>query len=100
MEFYIGKDLEGDLAQTEPDVFNLSNGGVDITDMSVIAKYVTDKDKLEELKGIIEQCRKWIADGTITVFDARMASIENDGQRLDDWLKIDGNNKTYAELNK
>ena len=68
--------------------------------MSVIAKYVTDKDKLEELKGIIEQCRKWIADGTITVFDARMASIENDGQRLDDWLKIDGNNKTYAELNK
>lgn len=29
-----------------------------------------------------------------------MASIENDGQRLDDWLKIDGNNKTYAELNK
>lgn len=100
MEFYIGKYLEGDLAQTEPDVFNLSNGGVDITDMSVIAKYVTDKDKLEELKGIIEQCRKWIADGTITVFDARMASIENDGQRLDDWLKIDGNNKTYAELNK
>lgn len=100
MEFYIGKYLEGDLAQTEPDVFNLSNGGVDITDMSVIAKYVTDKDKLEELKSIIEQCRKWIADGTITVFDARMASIENDGQRLDDWLKIDGNNKTYAELNK
>ena len=100
MEFYIGKYLEGDLAQTEPDVFNLSNGGVDITDMSVIAQYVTDKDKLEELKGIIEQCRKWIADGTITVFDARMASIENDGQRLDDWLKIDGNNKTYAELNK
>lgn len=100
MEFYIGKYLEGNLAQTEPDVFNLSNGGVDITDMSVIAKYVTDKDKLEELKGIIEQCRKWIADGTITVFDARMASIENDGQRLDDWLKIDGNNKTYAELNK
>ena len=100
MEFYIGKYLEGDLAQTEPDVFNLSNGGVDITDMSVIAKYVTDKDKLEELKGIIEQCRKWIADGTSTVFDARMASIENDGQRWDDWLKIDGNNKTYAELNK
>lgn len=100
MEFYIGKYLEGDLEQTEPDTFNLSNGGVDITDMSVIEQYVTDKDKLEELKGIIEQCRKWIADGTITVFDARMASIEADGQRLDDWLKIDGNNKTYAELNK
>ena len=68
--------------------------------MNVIEQYVTDKDKLEELKGILDQCRKWIADGTITVFDARMASIESDGQRLDDWLKIDGNNVTYAELNK
>lgn len=100
LEFYIGKYLEGNIEQTEPDTFNLSNGGVDITDMSVIEQYVTDKDKLEELKGIIDQCRKWIADGTITVFDARMASIESDGQRLDDWLQIDGNNVTYAELNK
>lgn len=100
LEFYIGKYLEGNIEQTEPDTFNLSNGGVDITDMSVIEQYVTDKDKLEELKGIIDQCRKWIADGTITVFDARMASIESDGQRLDDWLQIDGNNVTYAKLNK
>ena len=100
LEFYIGKYLEGNMEQTEPDTFNLSNGGVDITDMSVIEQYVTDKDKLEELKGILDQCRKWIADGTITVFDARMASIESDGQRLDDWLQIDGNNVTYAELNK
>lgn len=67
LEFYIGKYLEGNIEQTEPDTFNLSNGGVDITDMSVIEQYVTDKDKLEELKGILDQCRKWIADGTITV---------------------------------
>ncbi len=100
MEFYIGKYLEGDLAQTEPDVFNLSNGGVDITDMSVLEKYVTDAEKLEELRGILEQCKAWIADGTIEVFDARMASIEADGQRLDDWMEIDGNFATYDELNK
>lgn len=98
MEYYIAKYLENDLKQTEPDTFNLSNGGVDITDMSVIAQYVTNPEKLEELRGILDQCRAWIADGTITVFDARMASIEADGQRLDDWLAIDGNSVTYAEL--
>lgn len=100
MQFYVEKYLNGDLAQTEPDVFNLSNGGVDITDMSVIAKYVTDQEKFDELCALLDQCRAWIADGTIEVFDARMASIEADGQRLDDWMETSGKYVTYADLTK
>lgn len=100
IEFYVTKYLEGSLAQTEPDRFNLANGGVDITDMSVIAKYVTNQEKFDELRSIIEKCRAWITDGTITVFDARMASIEANGQRLDDWIKTSGKFVTYQELNK
>lgn len=100
MEFYISKYLEGTLEQTEPDVFNLSNGGVDITDMSVMAQYVTDQEKFDELCAIVDQCRAWIADGTIEVFDARMASIENDGQRLDDWMENSGKFVSYADLVK
>lgn len=98
IEFYVAKYLENDLAQTEPDTFNLSNGGVDITDMSVIAEYVTNEEKFEELKALLDQCRAWIADGTIVVFDARMASIEADGQRLDDWMATSGQFVTYADL--
>lgn len=98
IEFYVAKYLDNDLAQTEPDVFNLSNGGVDITDMSAIAKYVTNKDKFEELKTLLDDCRAWIADGTIEVFDARMASIEADGQRLDDWMQTSGKFVSYADL--
>lgn len=98
IEYYVAKYLENDLAQTEPDTFNLSNGGVDITDMSVIAQYVTNQEKFEELKALLDQCRAWIADGTIEVFDARMASIEADGQRLDDWMETSGKFVTYAEL--
>ncbi len=98
IEFYVSKYLNNDLAQTEPDVFNLSNGGVNITDMSVIAQYVTNQEKFDELKALLEQCRAWIADGTIEVFDARMASIEADGQRLDDWMETSGKFVTYAEL--
>ena len=62
LEFYIGKYLEGDIEQTEPDTFNLSNGGVDITDMERVigAGYVTDMGRPEELEGILDQCRKWI----------------------------------------
>lgn len=98
VEFYVEKYLNDDLTQTEPDTFNLSNGGVNITDMSVIAEYVTNEEKFEELKDLLDQCRGWIADGTIEVFDARMASIEADGQRLDDWMATSGKFVTYDEL--
>ena len=98
MEYYVGKYVEGDLAQNEPAVFNLTNGGVDITDMSVIAQYVTDEDKLKELEDLLTKCRGWIADGTIEVFDARRASVENDGERLDDWMKNSGKFVTLGEL--
>lgn len=98
IEFYVAKYLEDDLAQTEPDIFNLSNGGVNITDMSVIAEHVTNEEKFEELKALLDQCRAWIADGTIVVFDARMASIESDGQRLDDWMATSGQFVSYGDL--
>lgn len=100
IEFYVDKYLRGDLAQTEPDVFNLANGGVNITDMSTIARYVTNEEKFEELKALLDQCRTWIADGTIEVFDARMASIEADGQRLDDWMATSGKFISYSQLSK
>ena len=100
IEFYVDKYLRGDLAQTEPDVFNLANGGVNITDMSTIARYVTNEEKFEELKTLLDQCRTWIADGTIEVFDARMASIEADGQRLDDWMATSGKFISYSQLSK
>lgn len=98
MEYYVSKYVEGTLSQEEPDVFNLTNGGVDITDMSVISQYVTDEKKLDELKELIEKCKGWIADGTIEVFDARKASVENDGQRLEDWMKTSGKFVTLQEL--
>jgi len=100
IKFYVEKYLAGDMAQTEPDVFNLTNGGVNITDMTVIEKYVTDAEKFAELKAVLEQTRAWIAEGKIEVFDARMASIEADGQRLDDWMATSGKFVTYAELSK
>lgn len=100
IEFYVDKYLRGDLAQTEPDVFNLANGGVNITDMSTIARYVTNEEKFDELKTLLDQCRTWIADGTIEVFDARMASIEADGQRLDDWMATSGKFISYSQLSK
>ena len=100
IEFYVDKYLRGDLAQTEPDVFNLANGGVNITDMSTIARYVTNEEKFEELKTLLDQCRTWIAAGTIEVFDARMASIEADGQRLDDWMATSGKFISYSQLSK
>ena len=98
MEYYVSKYLEGDLEQDEPDVFNLTNGGVNVTDMSVFKEYVTDEAKFEELQQLIEKCRGWIADGTIEVFDARMASVENDGQRLEDWMETSGKFVTLEEL--
>ena len=100
IKFYVEKYLTGAMAQTEPDVFNLTNGGVNITDMTVIEKYVTDAEKFAELKTVLEQTRAWIAEGKIEVFDARMASIEADGQRLDDWMATSGKFVTYAELSK
>ena len=100
IKFYVEKYLTGDMAQTEPDIFNLTNGGVNITDMTVIEKYVTDAEKFAELKTVLEQTRAWIAEGKIEVFDARMASIEADGQRLDDWMATSGKFVTYAELSK
>ncbi len=100
MEFYVKKYVEGSLSQEEPDVFNLTNGGVDITDMSVISQYVTDQAKLKELQDLLEKCRGWIADGTIEVFDARRASVENDGERLDEWMESSGKFVTLEELNK
>jgi len=100
VKYYVGEYLAGTIEQTEPDVFNLSNGGVDITDMSVIAKYVTNQGKFEELKSLIAQCRVWIANGTIEVFDARMASINANRQRLDDWIKTSGKFVTLANLTK
>ena len=100
IEFYVDKYLRGDLAQTEPDVFNLANGGVNITDMSTIARYVTNEEKFDELKTLLDQCRTWIADGTIEVFDARMASIEADGQRLNDWMATSGKFISYSQLSK
>ena len=98
IEFYVQKYLDETIEKTEPDVFNLSNGGVDITDMSVIAEYVTNEENFEELKTIIQDCKDWIADGTIEVFDARLASVEADGQRLDDWIATSGKFVTYDEL--
>lgn len=100
IKFYVEKYLAGDMAQTEPDVFNLTNGGVNITDMTVIEKYVTNAEKFAELKAVLDQTRQWIAEGKIEVFDARMASIEANGQRLDDWMATSGKFVTYAELNK
>lgn len=98
--FYVEAYLNGKIEQTEPDVFNLTNGGVGITDMSTIAKYVTSPAKFEELKSLIAQCQAWIAEGKIEVFDARMASIKANGQRLDDWIKTSGKFVSLADLSK
>lgn len=100
IRFYVEAYLNGTIDQSEPDVFNLSNGGVDITDMSEIEKYVTDKAKFAELKNLIAKCRAWIAEGKIEVFDARMASIYANGQRLDDWMKTSGKFVTLSDLSK
>lgn len=100
VKFYVEKYLNGAIEQTEPDIFNLSNGGVDITDMSEIEKYVTNKEKFVELKELVAKCRAWIAEGKIEVFDARMASIYANGQRLDDWMQTSGKFVTLADVTK
>ncbi|QTQ12985.1 BMP family ABC transporter substrate-binding protein [Treponema parvum] len=99
VEYYVSEFLKkGKLEQTKPDVFNLSNGGVNITDMSVIGKYVTEAAKFEELKSIVTKARQWISEGKIIIFDARLASIEQNGLRLDEWMKTSGKFVTYAHL--
>lgn len=101
VEFYVGEFVKnGKLSQDKPDEFNLSNGGVDITDMSTIEKYVTNKAKFEELKSIIAKARQWVAEGKIVIFDARLASIEQNGLRLEGWMEKSGQFVTYADLSK
>ncbi|NLB71439.1 MAG: BMP family ABC transporter substrate-binding protein [Chloroflexi bacterium] len=48
-------------------LFTLENGGIDITDMSTIAEFVTNHEKFEELKGILAEKRQAIIDEEIIV---------------------------------
>lgn len=47
----------------------LENGGTDITDMSEIAKVVTNKENFDKIVAAVEQARKDIIAGKITVID-------------------------------
>lgn len=78
------------------------NGGVGLTDMETIAKYVTNKDKFEELKQLVADCIAGIEAGTIIAFDTYDPA--NAGVRYADYKAAQGDNLlTYAkwcELNK
>ena len=39
-----------------------------------------------------------MADGSITIFDARYASVYENGIRLDEWMANSGKFVTYADL--
>lgn len=98
MQYYVEAYLNGTIKKDTYDLFDLTAGAVDITDMSVIEQYVTNPEKFAELKDLIAQVRAWVADGSITIFDARYASVYEGGIRLDDWMANSGKFVTYAEL--
>ena len=98
MEYYVDAYLNGTIKKESYDLFDLTAGAVDITDMSVIEQYVTNPEKFAELKDLIAKVRAWVADGSITIFDARYASVYENGIRLDEWMANSGKFVTYADL--
>ena len=77
----IGQQLLDGTLKGSAFVCNVENRMLDITDMSTIAKYVTNPKKFAELKSIIEKARKDIASGKIKVIDAA------NGVRYEDYIK-------------
>ena len=53
----------------------LENGILDITDMSTISKYVTNKENFEHLKALVDQTRKDIISGKIKVYDCSESGV-------------------------
>ncbi|RGY98735.1 BMP family ABC transporter substrate-binding protein [Clostridium sp. AM58-1XD] len=60
-------------------VMTLEEGGADLTDYSVIAPYITDEAKWDEIKQEVEQARKDIISGKINVVDGSMGEVFTPG---------------------
>jgi basic membrane protein A len=77
----LGKRLLNGTLKGSVFVCNVANRMLDISDMSTIAKYVTNQKKFAELVALIDKARQDIASGKIKVIDAA------DGVRYEDYLK-------------
>jgi len=68
-------------------VYNLSNGGLDITDMATIAGYVTNQENFEGLKAHIADIRAKVAAGEIMPYDTQEGLYTGDGTMVtfDQW---------------
>lgn len=72
------------------------NGGVGLTDMATMAKYVTNKENFAKLQEVLADVIKGIEDGTIEAFDTY--DKKNQGVRYVNWKATKGSElPNYAD---
>lgn len=87
IEFIVEKWLEGTLEGSN-DMFDLTNGSVGITDLSVIGEYVTNQENYDRLKAKIAEAEDLIAKQELRPYDtAETAYTGQDIIRFADWWK-------------
>lgn len=88
IEFVIDKWLAGTLEGSN-DMFDLANGSVGITDMSVIEKHVTNKENFQRLKDKVTEVEQLIKERKLRPYDTAETAYTGDGTivRFADWWK-------------
>ena len=85
VEWMVESWLNGTIQGSQPE-FNIGNGGLGITDLSVIEQYVTNKENFKALKALIADVEKQIADETLRPFDtAETAYTGKELVRFETW---------------
>lgn len=86
IEFVIDKWLSGELEGSN-DMFDLANGSVGITDMSVIEQYVTNQENFQRLKDKIAEAEDLICKRELRPYDTAETAYTGDGAiiRFADW---------------
>ena len=85
VEWMVESYLNGTIQGSQPE-FNIGNNGLGITDLSVIEKYVTNKENFANLKSLIADVEKQIGDETLRPFDtAETAYTGKELVRFETW---------------
>lgn len=86
IEFVIDKWLNGELEGSN-DMFDLANGSVGITDMSVIEQYVTNQENFQRLKDKVAEAEDLICKRELRPYDTAETAYTGDGAivRFADW---------------